>query len=89
MAKSFKLIKKQLLILFVFSIAISAGMIIHGIFFDLDFEQIKRLTFQGLIFTLILIFPTVLFLEWIFDINNKKKYNELEQRIIKLEKRRK
>jgi hypothetical protein len=89
MVKSFKLVKKQLLILFVFSVVVSAGMIIHGIFFDLDFEQIKRLTFQGLVFTFVLILPTIIFLEWVFDINNKKKYDELEQRIVKLEKRRK
>ena len=89
MVKSFKLIKKQLLILLAFSVLVSAGAIIHGIFFDLEFEQIKRLTLQGLIFTVVIIFPAVIFLEWIFDINNKKKYDELEKRIAKLENKRK
>ena len=89
MVNSFKLLKKQILILFVFSFLVSIASIVHGIFFDLQFEQIKRLTLEGLIFTLIVIFPAVIFLEWIFDINNKKNYDELNQRLIKLEKKHK
>ncbi len=89
MVKSFSLVKKQVLILFVFSVLVSAGAIIHGIFFDLAFEEIKRLTFSGLIFTFVIVFPGVIFLEWVFDINNKGKADRLERRIIKLEKRRK
>ncbi len=89
MVKSFKLIKKQLLILFVFSFLVSVASIIHGVFFDLQFEQVRRLTIEGLIFTLIVIFPAVVFLEWVFDINNKKNYDRLNQRLIKLEKKRK
>ncbi len=78
-----------MLILLVFSLLVSIGAIIHGIFFDLAFEEIKRLTLSGLIFTLVIIFPGIVFLEWVFDINNKKKYDVLERRIIKLERRRK
>lgn len=89
MMKSFRLVRKQVLILLVFSVLVSVGAIIHGIFFDLAFDQIKRLTFGGLIFTFVIIFPGVLFLEWVFDINNKKRHDELEQRIIKLERRKK
>ena len=89
MVNSFKLIKKQLLILFVFSFLVSVASIIHGVFFDLQFEQVRRLTIEGLIFTLIVIFPAVVFLEWVFDINNKKNYDRLNQRLIKLEKKRK
>ena len=70
--KSLKPIKKQILILFIFSILISIAMIIHGLFFDLEFSQIKRLTIEGLILTLIIIFPAILFLEWTFDLNNLK-----------------
>jgi len=87
MVKSFKLIKKQLLILFVFSFLVSIASIIHGVFFDLQFEQIKRLTIEGLIFTLIVIFPAIVFLEWVFDINNRKSYEKINQRLIKLEKK--
>ena len=85
--KSFNLLSKQILILFVFSFFISVGAIIHGIFFDLAFEEVKRLTLSGLIFTFVIISPGIVFLEWVFYINNKKKYDELERRIIKLEKR--
>lgn len=86
MVKSFKLIQKQILILFVFSFLVSIGAIIHGIFFDLAFEEIKRLTLEGLIFTLVVIFPAVTFAEWAFDINNRKKYDELNRRLNKLER---
>ncbi len=81
--KSLPFVKKQILILFVFSIFISIAAIIHGIFMDLDLTQIKRLTFEGFILTLLVIFPAILFLEWIFDINNKKKFDELERRLRK------
>ena len=84
--RSFELVRKQVLILLVFSVIVSVGAIIHGIFFDLAFEEIKRLTLEGLVFTLIMIFPSVIFLEWVFDINNKKKYDDLSRRLNKLEK---
>ena len=83
---SLKLIKKQILILFIFSILISIAMIIHGLFFDLEFSQIKRLTLEGLILTLIIIFPAILFLEWTFDLNNRKKFEELTKQINKLKR---
>ena len=89
MLKSFSLVKKQVLILAVFCLLVSVGAIIHGIFFDLAFEEIRRLTLGGLVFTFVIVFPGALFLEWVFDINNKKKYDELERRIIKLENARK
>ncbi len=81
--ESIPLLKKQIFILFVFSILISIAAIIHGIFIDLDFSQIKRLTIEGLIITLLIIFPAILFLEWIFDINNKKRFDEIERRLKK------
>ncbi|NPE26806.1 hypothetical protein HNV12_02270 [Methanococcoides sp. SA1] len=79
--------KKQFLILLVFSLLVSVGAIIHGIFFDLAWEQVKRLTLGGLIFTFVVVFPGVIFLEWVFDINNRVEMSALERRIIKLEKR--
>ncbi|HEA46740.1 MAG TPA: hypothetical protein ENH99_03075 [Candidatus Pacearchaeota archaeon] len=78
------LIGKQVLILFVLSVLISIAMIIHGIFFDLDFEQIKRLTLEGLVITLLVIFPTVLFLEWVFDLNNRKRFEGIEKKLKRL-----
>jgi len=35
------------------------------------------------------VFPAILFLEWIFDINNKKKYDGVIRRLNKLERSRK
>jgi heme/copper-type cytochrome/quinol oxidase subunit 4 len=87
--KSLPMIKRQILIIFVFSLLISVASIIHGIFFDLDWGEIGRLTIQGFIFTLVVVFPGILFLEWVFDINNKKKLDEIERRLNKLEKRKK
>jgi hypothetical protein len=89
MVKSLQIFGKQVMILLVFSLLISVGVIIHGIFFDLAFEEIKRLTLSGLLFTFIVIFPAVLFLEWVFDINNRKKFDEVERRLNKLERRNK
>lgn len=87
MIKSFGLVRRQVLILFVFSLLVSVAAIIHGIFFDLDWEQIRRLTLGGLVFTFVVVFPGAIFLEWVFDINNKQAYDALEKRVGKLEKR--
>ena len=87
--KKLKFLGKQVLIIFVLSFLLSIAAIIHGIFFDLDFEQIKRLTIGGVIFTVVVLFPIILFLEWAFDINNRKKFNEFDKRLNKLEKKRK
>ena len=75
-----KIIKKQILILFVFSILASIAMIIHGIYIDLDFSQIKRLSIEGIILTVLVIFPAILFLEWVFDLNNKQEINKLKRK---------
>jgi len=80
--------KKQIFTLLVFSIAITIIMIIHGIFFDLDISQIKRLTLEGLILTLIIVFPAILFLEWIFDLNNREVLKDIEKRLNKLERKK-
>ena len=74
-------LKKQILILFVFAVLISIAMIIHGIFFDLDFSQIKRLTLEGLVLTLVIVFPAILFLEWIFDLNNKEEFKKINKKL--------
>jgi len=79
--KKFHFLRRQVLILFVFSVLVSIGAIIHGVFMDLDFTQIKRLTFEGLILTLVVVFPAVLFLEWVFDINNRKRLKKIERKL--------
>ena len=84
--KNLKLLRVQILVLLVFALLVSIASIIHGVFFDLEFEQIKRLTILGLIFTVIVVFPALLFLEWVFDLNNKRKFEEIEKKLKKLEK---
>jgi hypothetical protein len=86
--KGLPLLKKQVLITLIFAVLVSIASIIHGIFFDLKWTEIERLTLKGFIFTLIVIFPTLLILERIFDLNNEKKFEEIEKRIKKLEKKR-
>ena len=84
--KNMSVRKRQILMLFVVAILGAIGGIIHGIFFDLDFSQIKRLSFLGIIFTSVIIFPAILFFEWIFDWDNNEKMKVLEERIGRLEK---
>jgi hypothetical protein len=81
--KSLPFVGKQVLILLVFSALVSVAMIIHGVYMDLDISQVKRLTVEGLILTFLVIFPAILFLEWVFDINNKKKFDEIERKLRK------
>lgn len=77
--------KKQSLIFFVLSIVGAVAGIAHGVFFDLDFSQIKRLSLLGIVFTTVIVFPSLLFVEWIFDWNNRSEMEELRERIEKLE----
>lgn len=88
MIKSLKIINKQILIILVFSIISAVVAIIHGIFFDLDLGQIKRLTLEGIILTFFVIFPIIIFLEYVFDINNKKELDKINRRLAKLEKKK-
>jgi amino acid transporter len=83
-----KIITRKLLATLIFSLISTIGLIIHGVFFDLDFKQIERLTIGGFSFTFILVFCTLLILEKIFDLENHKEFIELEQRVAKLEKKR-
>lgn len=73
---------------FIFSVFASVGLIIHGVFFDLDFSQIKRLSLEGFILTFLIVFPALLLLEWIFDLGNHAEFQQIEKRVTKLEKKR-
>ena len=84
-----KIIKKQLIVLIIFSALVSIASIIHGIYFDLELDEIKRLTIGGIIFTFIVFFPAIIILEKIFDINNNIEIKKINQRLDKLEKRKK
>ncbi len=74
---------------FVISIFFSIGLIIHGIFFDLNVEQIKRLTLGGFILTFLVIFPSLLIMEYIFNINNKEIVKEITMEIKSLKRNEK
>ena len=64
---------KQILLLFLISVVLSIGLIIHGIFFDLDINQLKRLSFEGFMITFWVIFPSLLTLEYVFNMNIKNE----------------
>ena len=83
------IILKKFYTTLVFSLVASIGLIVHGVFFDLDFSQIERLTIGGFIFTFILVFGALLIMEKIFDLENHEEFAELEKRVSKLESKRK
>lgn len=83
--KDYSARKKQILIFLVLSIIGAVAGIAHGVFFDLDFSQIKRLSFLGIVFTTVIVFPSLLFIEWIFDWNNRSEMEDIKLRIKKLE----
>lgn len=79
---------KQLWAVLIFSIVLSLASIAHGIFFDLDFSQIQRLTLGGFISTFILVYLGLILLEWIFDLNNKEEMTKINKKINKIKKRK-
>jgi len=87
--KMLKSVKRKIIATLVFSILASIGAIIHGIFFDLDFNQIQRLSLEGFLVTFLVVFPSLLFLEWIFDLENHEEFKILEKRISNLERKKK
>jgi len=87
--KRLKSVRRKILATFVFSILASVGAIIHGIFLDLDFNQIQRLSIEGFFVTFLVVFPSLLLLEWIFDLENHEEFKIVEKRISKLEKKKK
>lgn len=83
-----KIFRRKLLATFVFSVVATVILIIHGVFLDLDFSQIKRLTFEGFIFTFILSFVALLILEKIFNIEDHEEIVSIKRRLNKLENKR-
>jgi amino acid transporter len=84
-----KAFKRKLITTLIFSLIASIGLIIHGVFFDLDFSQIERLSIGGFILTFIMVFGALLIMEKIFDLENHEEFKELEQRVSKLEMKNK
>ncbi|MFW5846844.1 MAG: hypothetical protein ACOCUU_01670 [Nanoarchaeota archaeon] len=77
--------KQQLIYSLLLSVIISIGLIIHGIFLDLDFSQLERFTLGGFIVTYIIVFIFLYVIEKLFDLNNEEEISELRKRLNKLE----
>lgn len=86
--KRLKSVRRKIVATLLFSLLAAVGLIIHGVFFDLDFRELQRLTLEGFILTFVVVFPTLLLLEWIFDLENKEEFKILERRISNLERKR-
>ena len=85
--KKLKSVKKKFVVSLIFSVIISLVLIVHGIFFDVDFAQIKRLSVEGFFLTFIIVFPSLLLLEWIFDLEDREEFKILEKRVSNLERK--
>jgi len=83
-----KRFRKKIVSTVIFSAVVSVLMIIHGMFFDLDFSQIRRLSVEGFLFTFVLVFVGLIILEKIFNIEEDAEIVGLKKRVGKLEKRR-
>ncbi len=84
-----KRFQKKVFATITFSIIASILSIIHGLFFDLDFSQIKRLTIEGFFFTFILVFSALIILEKIFNLEEDAEIVNIKKRISKLELKKK
>ncbi len=80
--------EKQIWYSLLLSIILSIGLIIHGVFFDLDFSQIERLNIGGFLLTWIFVFIFILILEKLFDLNNNEDIINLKKEIKKIKTRR-
>lgn len=82
-----KRFEKKLFATFVFSVVTSLLMIVHGVFLDLDFSQIRRLSLEGFVFTFILVFIGLIILEKIFNIEEDAEIVALKKRVGKIERK--
>ncbi|MBT3643009.1 hypothetical protein HN604_03995 [archaeon] len=83
-----KRFEKKLFYTFLFSLVSALLLIIHGVFLDLDFSQIQRLSLEGFIFTFILVFVGLLILEKIFTLSEDEEILNLKKRVKKLERKK-
>ncbi|PIZ79923.1 hypothetical protein COY00_02890 [Candidatus Pacearchaeota archaeon CG_4_10_14_0_2_um_filter_35_33] len=83
-----KRFQRKILSTFAFSVVASVLMIVHGIFLDLDFAQIKRLSLEGFAFTFVLVFIGLLILEKIFNLEEDEEIIKIKKRLNKIEKKK-
>lgn len=81
-----KRFRKKVVATFVFSAVASVMMIVHGLFFDLDFSEIRRLSVEGFLFTFVLVFVGLVILEKIFNIEEDEEIVALKKRLRKVER---
>ena len=82
-----KRFEKKIVATVVFSLVASVMMIVHGLFFDLDFSQISRLSIEGFLFTFVLVFVGLIILEKIFNIEEDAEIVSLKRRVGILERK--
>ena len=82
------LVKRKFIATFIFSILASIALIIHGIFIDANLGELKRASLEGFFLTFLVVFPSLLLLEWIFDLENKAEFKSVESRISRLERKK-
>ena len=80
--------RKKLVATVVFSVVATVMMIVHGLFFDLDYSQIGRLSVEGFLFTFVLVFVGLIILEKIFNIEEDAEIVGLKKRVGKLERKK-
>jgi len=83
-----KRFQRKILSTFAFSVIASVLMIIHGIFLDLNFSQIKRLSLEGFIFTFVLVFVGLIILEKIFNLEEDEEIIKIKKRLNRIEKKK-
>jgi amino acid transporter len=88
MRRKQRVFRRKIIATILFSLVSAIVLIIHGIFFDLDFSQISRLSIEGFLVTFVLVFVGLLILEWIFDIEEHDEIVGIKKRIRKLEKKK-
>jgi len=82
-----RILKRKFLATLIFSLIASAVLIVHGVFFDLNLEEIKRITIGGFLLTSLLTIVGLTILEKIFDLENHAEIIDIKKRLKKLERK--
>lgn len=80
--------KRQIAYSLLMSVVISIGLIIHGVFLDLDFSQLERFTSGGFVVTFAIVFIFILVIEKLFDLNNETEIKRLNNQINKIKSKK-
>jgi len=83
-----KRFKRKLASTFIFSLVVAFLLIIHGVFFDLDVSQIRRISVEGFLFTFVLVFVGLIILEKIFTLEEDEDIILIKRRLNNLERKK-